>query len=112
MVAANQQIVYHEHIRLEPYIRGAMPFIVRRCATERLMTYEVGERVLAVAEDVPGGHRGTAARDWADIRDRMRYVFALFAEFHADPVVFSAPFPAEEMAEIATGRLPARYAPS
>ncbi len=112
MVAANQQIVYHEHIRLEPYIRGAMPFIVRRCATQRLMTYEVGERVLTVGQDVPGGHHGTAARDWADIRDRMRYVFALFTEFHADPVVFGAPFPAEEMAEIATGRLPARYARS
>lgn len=110
MVAANQQIVYHEHVRLEPYIRGAMPFIVRRCATQRLMTFEVGPRVLTVGEDVPGGNRGTAARDWADIQDRMRYVFALFDEFHDDPVVFSPPFPEEEAAEIAAGRLPLRYA--
>jgi hypothetical protein len=110
MVAANQQIVYHEHVRLTPYIRGAMPFIVRRCATQRLMTFEVGERVLTVGADVPGGYAGTAARDWADIRDRMRYVFALFDEFHDDPVVWSAPFPAAETAAIAAGRLPSRYA--
>jgi hypothetical protein len=109
MVAANQQIVYHEHVRLEPYIRGAMPFIVRRCATQRLMTFEIGARVLTVGQDVPGGNRGTAARDWADIRDRMRYVFALFDEFHDDPAVFSAPFPEDETAAIAAGRVPERY---
>jgi hypothetical protein len=109
MVAANQQIVYHEHVRLEPYIRGAMPFIVRRCATRRLMTFEVGPRVLTVGQDVPGANEGTAARDWADIRDRMRYVFALFDEFHDDPVVWSAPFPEDESEKIAAGRLPERY---
>ena len=54
MIMGNCEIVYHEHIRLEPYIREAMPFIVRRCATQRLMTYEIGERVLTVGEDLPG----------------------------------------------------------
>jgi hypothetical protein len=109
MVEANQLIVYHEHVRLDPYIRRAMPFIVRRCATQRLMTYEVGDRVLTVGEDVPGGH-GTAARDWSDIRDRMRYVFALFDRFHEDAEVFDPPFPEAEMAAIAAGRKPQRFA--
>jgi hypothetical protein len=86
-----------------------MPFIVRRCATQRLMTYEVGDHVLTVGEDVPGG-AGTAARNWADIRDRMRYVYALFDRFHEDPEVAAAPFPPEEMATIASGRRPPHFA--
>jgi hypothetical protein len=97
MIAGNCEIVYHEHIRLEPYIRGAMPFIVRRCATQRLMTYEISERVLTVGEDLPGIATPTAARNWAKIEERMRYVFALFREFHNAPEVFSKPYPKMEM---------------
>lgn len=91
MVEGNCEIVYHEHIRLEPYIRGAMPLIVRRCATQRMMTYEIGKRVLAVGEDIPGVSRPTAANNWVKIEDRMRYVFALFEKFHDVPEVFSKP---------------------
>jgi hypothetical protein len=100
MIAGNCEIVYHEHIRLEPYIRGAMPFIVRRCATQRLMTYEIGERVLTVGEDLPGIPTPTAARNWANIRERMCYVFALFRQFHNAPEVFSTPFSEAERAQI------------
>ena len=91
MIAGNCEIVYHEHIRLEPYIRGAMPWIIRRCATERMMTYEVGEHALRVGADIPGTHTFTAAKDWTKIEERMRYVFALFRELHDAPEVFSAP---------------------
>jgi hypothetical protein len=91
MIAGNCAIVYHEHIRLEPYIRGAMPFILRRCATRRWMTYKVGETVLTVAEDLPGMPTPTAAKNWAKIEQRMRYVFALFRMFHNAPEVFSRP---------------------
>jgi hypothetical protein len=93
MIMGNCEIVYHEHIRLEPYIRGAMPFIVRRCATQRLMTYEIGQRVLTVGEDLPGIPAPTAAKNWAKIEERMRYVFALFRKFHNAPEVFSSPYP-------------------
>lgn len=93
MIAGNCEIVYHEHIQLEPFIRSAMPFIVRRCATQRLMSYEVGERVLAVKDDIPGSVARTAARDWTNIEERMRYVFALFRSYHNLPDVFSPPFP-------------------
>jgi len=91
MIAANCEIVYHEHIRLDPFIRSAMPFIVRRCATQRLMTYEVGDKTLAVGEDVPGLRETTAAGNWTNIEERMRYVFALFRVFHQTPEVFSTP---------------------
>ena len=102
MIAGNcGEIVYHEHIPAGPYIRGAVPFIVRRCATQRLMTYEIGERVLTVGEDLPGISTSTAARNWAKIEERMRYVFALFRKFHTAPEVFSTPYSEMEMAQIA-----------
>ena len=100
MIAGNCEIVYHEHIRLEPYIRGAMPLIIRRAATKKFMAYKIGERVLTVGEDVPGVLAPTAARNWARIEERMRYVFALFREFHNAPEVFSAPYPEMEAARV------------
>jgi hypothetical protein len=92
MIAGNCEIVYHEHIRLEPYIRGAMPFIIRRCATDRLMSYEIGEKILKVGEDLPDSQTSTAARDWTRIEERMRYVFSLFRSQHDTPEVFSKPY--------------------
>lgn len=103
MIAGNCEIVYHEHIRLEPYIRGAMPMIVRRCATRRLMTYEIGGTVLTVGRDLPGIATPTAAKNWTKIEERMRYVFALFRKFHSAPEVFSMPYSAMEMDGIGTG---------
>lgn len=102
MIAGNCEIVYHEHIRLEPYIRGAMPLMLRRCATQRWMTYEIGRKVLSVSEDLPDISTPTAARNWANIEERMRYVFALFRRFHDAPEVFSMPYPEMEMAPIKT----------
>jgi hypothetical protein len=93
MIAGNCEIVYHEHIRLEPYIRGSMPWIVQRCATQRLMTYEVGGRVFMVGDNLPGIPTPTAAKNWTNIEERMRYVFALFREFHDAPEVFAGPYP-------------------
>jgi hypothetical protein len=91
MIAGNCEAVYHEHIRLEPYIRGAVPLIVRRCATQRLMTYEIGTKILTVGEDIPGVQTRTAVNNWTSIEERMRYVFALFREFHGTSEVFSVP---------------------
>jgi hypothetical protein len=50
---------------------------------------------------------GTAARDWTRIGERMRYVFALFHAFHAEPQVRLAPYAPEQLAAIAAGRYPA-----
>jgi hypothetical protein len=100
MIAGNCEIVYHEHIRLEPYIRGAMPIVIRRFATKRLMTYKIGERALTVANDIPGISMPTAARNWAKFEQRMRYVFALFRILHTAPEVFSTPYAEMEMVRI------------
>jgi hypothetical protein len=131
--------VWHEHVRLEPYIQGAMPLIIRRCVTQRLLQFDIGSVRLAVAHDVPANDaaaalarpqsaqgeqalallrqgsrnvqssipfKGTAAGDWTCIRERMRYVFALFQAFHAEPQVFSAPYDAMQLAALAAGQRP------
>lgn len=132
--------VWHEHVRLEPYIQGAMPLIIRRCVTKRLLQFDIGALKLAVAHDVPtpvpdlelddstssqtqtalallrlgsgtpaiGGpsFTGTAARDWTRIKERMRYVFALFRAYHTEPQVFSAPYDTIQLAAIAAGQRP------
>jgi hypothetical protein len=50
---ANCLAILHEHVRLQPYIGGSLPWIVRRCVTWRLMRYDVGPLRLAVGDDVP-----------------------------------------------------------
>src|SRR4051794_22654086 len=50
---ANCLAILHEHVRLQPYITGSLPWIVRRCVTFRLMRYDVGPLRLAVGDDVP-----------------------------------------------------------
>ncbi|HLW67149.1 MAG TPA: hypothetical protein VKS79_17685 [Gemmataceae bacterium] len=50
---ANCLAILHEHIRLQPYITGSLPWIVRRCVTYRLMRFDVGPLRLAVGDDVP-----------------------------------------------------------
>ncbi|WP_400191280.1 hypothetical protein [Hymenobacter sp. B81] len=134
---ANCFAVWHEHLRLEPYIRGAMPLIIRRCVTQRLLQFDIGPRRLAVAQDVPlptpllplsaeqapaiallgsvGGPLAsqetpsvaTAAHDWTRIQERMRYVFALFRAFHTDAQVLTAPYAPPQLAAIAAGQHPA-----
>lgn len=121
---ANCLAVLHEHIRLEPYIKRSMPFIVRKCATKRLMQFDIGRVQLKVSEEIPSlnqlefpdslqslssdelttflekngwmGDRANArAQDWTNIRERMRYIVRLFRAMHLDQSVFSQPYPSE-----------------
>jgi hypothetical protein len=118
---ANCLAVYHEHIRLEPYIKKSMPFIIRKCATKRLMQFDVGRVCLQVSEAVPAldgvpfpdtlfdlSNRELSdflngenewsdclasgpARDWTNINERMRYIFRLFRAMHLEQSVFDKP---------------------
>ena len=60
--------------------------------------YKIGDRVLTVYADLPGVPAPTAARNWAKIEQRMRYIDALFRKFHTAPEVFAPPFPEMDMA--------------
>jgi hypothetical protein len=50
---ANCLAILNEHVKLQPYIRKSMPFIVRRCVTQRMLKFEIGPLSLSVSEDVP-----------------------------------------------------------
>ena len=47
------------------------------------------------------------AEDWADLHQRMHYIFHLFRAFHEMPVLFDAPFSAEQVERLRAGRIPA-----
>ena len=93
--------VLHEHYKLQPYIDGAIPWGLRRYVTARLLTYRVGSLQLKVSAPLPKSRFSTTDRtvtehlaigparatNWADLRDRMQYVFALFAAYHSHPAV-------------------------
>jgi hypothetical protein len=115
--------ILYEHQKLQPYIKGAMPLVVRRCVTKRLLSFEIGELKLAVSEDVPnlGCHPfppnllklrnpalhdflrrwdrasdstlNSAAGDWTRMSHRMAYIVDLFRRFHTDSNVVSPPYP-------------------
>jgi len=53
---ANCLAILHEHIRLQPYIRRSLPFLIKKCVTQRLMTFSVGSQSLSVHEDIPPLH--------------------------------------------------------
>lgn len=116
---ANCLAVLHEHIRLEPYIKKSMPYIIRKCATKRMMQFDVGTVRLRVSEEVPaldgvpvpgslheltcpelsdflkdwsGDLRKSPARDWTNIRERMRYIVQLFRVMHLERSVFAEPY--------------------
>jgi len=52
MLLANLYTILHEHIRLQPYIAGAMPLLARRLTTQRLLNFYIGLRKMSVGKDV------------------------------------------------------------
>jgi hypothetical protein len=52
------------------------------------------------------GVHGSRAANWADIRDRMNFICALFRTGNDDPDLFPAPYSAAQFAVIAAGRIP------
>ncbi len=136
---ANCLAVLHEHYRLQPYIKGSLPWIISKCVTQRLMQFDIGPVRLAVSHDVPSlaelpfpstlmdlrdrdlveflhgpngwdkagiALAGTAAQDWTQIRERMRYIVNLFRVLHVSPTVWEPPFSDEFLQDIADGRIP------
>ena len=105
MWEGNCLAVLHEHHKLQPCIAGAMPWGLRRYVTVRLLKYRIGGLNLSVSAPLPVDPRFTTtepaileqlattatvrATNWADLPDRMRYVFTLFAAYHAHPEVES-----------------------
>lgn len=79
---------------------------LERAAPEVLGRMDEPELMKLVAEVEPANCRNCGAEDWADLRQRMHYIFHLFRAYHADGVVFADPFTAEQTEAIRAGRLP------
>jgi hypothetical protein len=133
MLLGNLYAILHEHIRLQPYIAGAMPRPAQRLITRYLLDFSLGTRTMSVAKDVVplsgvtrlhavespelrdfldqwdrtrDGVQGSRAGNWAEIKDRMAFICALFRTGHCDEGLFTAPYTTARCAEIEAGRVP------
>lgn len=59
MLMANCYAILHEHLRLQPYLKAAMPVGWRRSLTATDLTFQIGPSTLRVGADVPH-HEGQA----------------------------------------------------
>ena len=107
--------------------------IAREAVTELLMTLSLPGETLSLARDVPGVFpaelrstdntdlrellarvdatpettRGSGARDWSDLNERIHYIADLFRVYQQNVELHSAPFRAEQAALIKAGARPA-----
>jgi len=121
--------VRHELERLEARVRE----VAREAVTEMLMTLSVPGQVLDLGRDVPGTFpddlrtitnaelrallervdptpdttRGSGARDWANLDQRIHYIADLFRVYQERPELFDPPFTPEQVAVIEAGGRPA-----
>jgi hypothetical protein len=114
---------------VRPYRRFARD-LTRRAISETLMvlrmpdaTLQLGSHLAAPVPPILSGSDEPAlsklltgvepadcascgANDWADLSDRMHYIFHLFRAYHENALVFDAPFTAVQTEAIRAGRLP------
>ena len=118
--------------RLEARVRA----VAHEAATEMLMTLTLpGPRVLDLGRDVPGSFppdlvtvtdpdlhalldrvdptpdttRGSGARDWSNLQQRISYIADLFRVFQEDESMGSPPFTPEQVAVIRAGGRPSGH---
>jgi hypothetical protein len=103
--------------------------IAREAVTEMLMTLSLPGQTLSLGADVPGGFpadlrtienrelagllgridptpdstRGSGARDWSNLEERVHFIADLFRVYQERPAVLSEPFTAEQVAVIKAG---------
>jgi hypothetical protein len=62
--------------------------------------------LLATIDPTPSSTAGSAARDWAELGQRMRFIGELFRCRQEDAALLQAPFDPEQLGAIRDGRLP------
>ena len=106
--------------------------IAHEAVTEGLMTLALPGEVLSLARDVPGAFpadlrtidnrelraliarivptpdttRGSGVEDWSNLTERIHFIADLFRVYQERPILLSAPFTAEQVAVIKSGRRP------
>ena len=72
----------------------------------RAIDYPPLRTLLMSIDPTPNATIGSGAEDWANLRQRMRYIADLFRCWHARPELFTAPFTAVQVAAMLDGRRP------
>jgi hypothetical protein len=72
----------------------------------RAIDYPPLRTLLTSIDPTPNATIGSGAEDWANLRQRMRYIADLFRCWHARPELFTAPFTAVQVAAMLDGRRP------
>jgi len=72
----------------------------------RMIEYGDLRRLLSSYHADGDGAVGSAATDWADIPERMRFILTLFRSRQLSARLFTQPFSTEQRAAIAAGRIP------
>jgi hypothetical protein len=81
-------------------VRGEFPPELREIEHQPLRA------LLASIDPTPNATTGSGATDWANLRERMRFIAELFRCWHAKPELFTAPYSAAQVADMRMGRRP------
>ncbi len=87
-----------ERLLLGRHLNAAVPSSLARIDEPAL------SELLSTVE--PANCDDCGADDWANLRERMHYIFHLFRAYHENPRVFDPPFTAAHTAAIRAGHLP------
>jgi hypothetical protein len=82
--------------------------VIGTCPPHLLRPQDAELRALLTTIDpAPGSTAGSAARDWAELGQRMHFIGELFRTRQEDASLLQAPFDPEQLGAIRDGRLPA-----
>lgn len=81
---------------------------IREGFPDSLRTIENSElrSLLAAIDPTPDSPRESAARDWADLSERMHFIADFFRGYQHDVSLFQPPYTPEQVAAIKAGRMP------
>ena len=72
----------------------------------RNITLNEAHELIAKFDYAPHTTRGSGARDWTDLGDRMNYIVDLFRSRQRDRGLLEPPYTPKQAAEIRAGRVP------
>jgi hypothetical protein len=89
------------HLRLGDDLRGDFPDSLQRISDPELRSF------LAQIDPTPDSPRGSGARDWASLPDRLHFIADLFRCYADSPSLLEPPFSLQQVEAIKSGRRPA-----
>jgi hypothetical protein len=88
-------------LRLGRDLKGQFPPSLQKINNPELQT------LLARLDPTPDSLRGTGARDWADLPERLHFIIDLFRCYQEAPDLLEPPFTPDQTTALKGGRLPA-----